>query len=88
MLPIQLFNYPNGKYGIYIFKSGYQSTSSMFDVNYSSIADLRSTDSDKGKNILLFPVRDCWGPTKYLFEGMLEETKNIQNIVLMNLLKC
>ena len=58
MLPIQLFNYPNGKYGIYIFKSGYQSTSSMFDVNYSSIADLRSTDSDKGKNILLFPVRN------------------------------
>tara|TARA_R110002020_G_scaffold43518_1_gene126367 strand:+ start:2255 stop:2806 length:552 start_codon:yes stop_codon:yes gene_type:complete len=58
MLPIQLFNYPNGKCGIYIFKSGYQSTSSIFNVKYSSIPNLRSVDSDEGKSVLLFPVRN------------------------------
>ena len=58
MFPIQSFKYPNGKNGIYIYKSGYQSTSAMFGRPIAPFINRHCLDRDEGRSILLFPVRN------------------------------
>ena len=58
MFPIQSFKYPNGKFGAYIYKSGYQSTSAMFGRPLAPLGNKYCLDSDEGRSILLFPVRN------------------------------
>jgi len=61
MFPIQIFKYPNEKYGTYVYKSGYSSTSLIFGrpirlINI--ISGVSNIDTDKGRGSLFIPVRD------------------------------
>ena len=76
MFPIQSFKYPNGKNGIYIYKSGYKSTSMLFGqagfITRSPYAHY-VLDSDEGRSELLFPVRH---PVKRFASGLNTIRKN------------
>jgi len=58
MIPIQTFTYPNGKNGIYIYKSGFQSTSKIFRNHLRIMHTKHKLDSDEGRSVLLIPVRN------------------------------
>lgn len=58
MIPIQTFKYPNGKNGIYIYKSGFQSTLKIFQNNLRLMHMKHKLDSDEGRSVLLIPVRN------------------------------
>ena len=59
MFPIQVFKYPNGIHGTYIYKSGFSSTSLIFGhpINLLFIKGFE-VDRDEGRGSLFIPVRD------------------------------
>tara|TARA_R110000824_G_scaffold87993_2_gene216559 strand:+ start:389 stop:940 length:552 start_codon:yes stop_codon:yes gene_type:complete len=73
MLPIQSFKYPNGKYGVYIYKSGYQSTSAIFGSSPQHLRKKGCVDSDDGKSVLLLPIRH---PVERFASGVNTVRKN------------
>ena len=61
MFPIQIFKYPNGNHGTYIYKSGYSSTSSIFGQPIRLMrrfSEGSKIDTDEGRGSLFIPVRD------------------------------
>ncbi len=60
MFPIQIFKYPNGKHGTYVYKSGYSSTSLIFGhpIRLKRRFSESRIDRDEGRGSLFIPVRD------------------------------
>lgn len=56
--PLLAFEYPNNKYGLYIFKNGYTSTHSIFKQRINIREPNTKLNSYNGKKVLLVPIRN------------------------------
>lgn len=76
MMPVQAFEYPNGKHGVYVYKSGYQSTSMLFGqagITRCAYGTKYVLDSDEGRSEVFLPVRH---PVERFASGINTVRKN------------